>query len=31
MTRVVLATRNAGKLEELRRILAPHGIELVGL
>lgn len=29
--RVVLATRNAGKLAELRRILAPAGIELVGL
>lgn len=28
---VVLATRNPGKLEELRRILAPYGIELVGL
>lgn len=31
MTRVVLATRNAGKLVELRRLLAPHGVELVGL
>ncbi|HWG92692.1 MAG TPA: RdgB/HAM1 family non-canonical purine NTP pyrophosphatase [Mycobacteriales bacterium] len=29
--RVVLATRNAGKVEELRRLLAPHGVELVGL
>ena len=29
--RVVLATRNAGKLAELRRILAPYGVELVGL
>jgi XTP/dITP diphosphohydrolase len=29
--RVVLATRNAGKVAELRRILEPHGIELVGL
>ena len=29
--RVVLATRNAHKVEELRRILAPSGIELVGL
>jgi XTP/dITP diphosphohydrolase len=28
---VVLATRNAGKVAELRRILAPHGIELLGL
>ncbi|MBK5305775.1 MAG: RdgB/HAM1 family non-canonical purine NTP pyrophosphatase [Frankiaceae bacterium] len=28
---VVLATRNPGKIEELRRILAPYGIELVGL
>ncbi|GIH70585.1 RdgB/HAM1 family non-canonical purine NTP pyrophosphatase [Sphaerimonospora thailandensis] len=33
MTRVVLATRNAGKLVELRRILAESGVpvELVGL
>jgi XTP/dITP diphosphohydrolase len=31
MTRVLLATRNAGKIEELRRILAPYEIELVGL
>lgn len=29
--RVVLATRNAGKLVELRRLLEPHGVELVGL
>ena len=29
--RVVLATRNAGKLVELQRLLAPHGVELVGL
>jgi len=28
---VVLATRNPHKVEELRRILAPYGIELVGL
>ena len=28
---VVLATRNAGKIAELRRILAPSGVELVGL
>ena len=28
---VVLATRNAGKIEELHRILAPYGVELVGL
>lgn len=31
MTRVVLATRNAGKVQELQRILAPYGVELVGL
>jgi len=33
MTRVVLATRNAGKVTELRRILAASapGVELVGL
>ncbi|MDT7536929.1 MAG: XTP/dITP diphosphohydrolase, partial [Actinomycetota bacterium] len=31
MSRVVLATRNAGKIEELARILAPYGVELVGL
>ena len=29
--RVVLATRNAHKVDELRRILAPYDIELVGL
>jgi XTP/dITP diphosphohydrolase len=29
--KVVLATRNAGKLAELRRILAPYDVELVGL
>ncbi|HTR71298.1 MAG TPA: RdgB/HAM1 family non-canonical purine NTP pyrophosphatase [Mycobacteriales bacterium] len=28
---VVLATRNVGKIAELRRILAPYGIELVGM
>jgi XTP/dITP diphosphohydrolase len=31
MTRVVLATRNAGKVAELRRILAAYDVELVGL
>jgi XTP/dITP diphosphohydrolase len=31
MSKVVLATRNVGKIEELRRILAPYGVELVGL
>ena len=30
MTRVVLATRNEGKLRELRRILATDDVELVG-
>jgi XTP/dITP diphosphohydrolase len=29
--RVVLATNNAGKVVELRRILAPYGLELVGI
>ncbi len=29
--RVVLATRNPGKIVELRRILAPYGLELLGL
>ena len=29
--RAVLATRNPGKVAELRRILAPYGVELVGL
>ena len=29
--RAVLATRNAGKVAELHRILAPYGVELVGL
>ena len=28
---VVLATRNAGKIAELRRILAPYDVELLGL
>jgi XTP/dITP diphosphohydrolase len=28
---VLLATRNAGKIEELQRILAPYDVELVGL
>ncbi|MCP2261783.1 XTP/dITP diphosphohydrolase [Streptoalloteichus tenebrarius] len=34
MTRVLLASRNAGKLREMRRILAEHGVagvEIVGL
>jgi XTP/dITP diphosphohydrolase len=31
MSRVVLATRNPGKIAELQRILAPYGVELVGL
>ena len=29
--RVVLATRNPGKIAELRRILEPYGVELIGL
>ena len=29
--KVVLATRNVGKIAELQRILAPYGVELVGL
>src|SRR4051794_41537409 len=29
--RVLLATRNAGKITELQRILSPYGVELVGL
>ena len=31
MTTVVLATRNAGKIAELQRILAAYGVDLVGL
>ncbi|MDT7550282.1 MAG: XTP/dITP diphosphohydrolase [Actinomycetota bacterium] len=31
MSRIVLATRNAGKIAELQRILAPYGVELIGL
>ena len=31
MTRVLLATRNPGKVAELQRILSPYGIDLVGL
>jgi XTP/dITP diphosphohydrolase len=31
VTRVVLATRNEGKVVELRRLLEPFGVELVGL
>ena len=30
MTRVLLATRNAGKVAELQRILLPYGLELEG-
>jgi XTP/dITP diphosphohydrolase len=30
VSRAVLATRNAGKLAELQRILAPYGVDLVG-
>ena len=30
MTRVLLATRNQGKVRELARILSPYGVELVG-
>ncbi|MGZ6792783.1 MAG: non-canonical purine NTP pyrophosphatase, partial [Mycobacteriales bacterium] len=30
MSRVVLATRNEGKVRELARILAPYGLELEG-
>lgn len=30
MTRVVLATRNAGKVRELQRILSPYGLSLEG-
>jgi XTP/dITP diphosphohydrolase len=31
VSRIVLATRNAGKIAELQRILAPYGVELIGL
>jgi len=31
VTTVVLATRNAGKIAELQRILAAYGVDLVGL
>ena len=31
MTRIVLATRNLGKVRELQAMLAGHGIEVVGL
>lgn len=31
MKRVVLATRNTGKVAELQRILAPYDVELLGL
>lgn len=31
MTTLVLATRNAGKIAELTRLLAPHGVEVLGL
>lgn len=31
MTRLLFATRNAGKLRELRALTAPHGIEVVSL
>jgi XTP/dITP diphosphohydrolase len=29
--KVVLATRNVGKIDELQRILTPYGVDLVGL
>jgi XTP/dITP diphosphohydrolase len=28
--RLVIATHNAGKLKEIRELLAPHGIDCVG-
>ncbi|TVM15538.1 non-canonical purine NTP pyrophosphatase [Oceanidesulfovibrio indonesiensis] len=31
MTKLVLATRNAGKIAELTRLLEPHGVEVLGL
>ena len=31
MTRIVLATRNPGKIAELHRILAPYDVQLMGL
>ena len=31
MTRVLLATKNAGKVRELARILAPYGLALEGV
>lgn len=31
VTRVLLATENAGKVVELHRVLAPYGLELVGI
>jgi XTP/dITP diphosphohydrolase len=31
LTKVVLATRNAGKIVELQRILAPYQVDLVGV
>lgn len=31
MTRLVLASKNAGKIRELQQILSPHGIEIAGL
>lgn len=29
-TRILIATHNAGKLEEMRQLFAPRGIEVVG-
>ncbi len=29
-TRILIATHNAGKLEEMQQLFAPHGVEVVG-
>lgn len=29
-SRILIATHNAGKLEEMRQLFAPHGVEVVG-
>lgn len=29
-SRILIATHNAGKLDEMRQLFAPHGVEVVG-
>ena len=29
-SRILIATHNAGKLDEMRQLFAPHGVEVIG-